>query len=176
MPLSFQVNLVRLLSRNESSLAEEGVGVMYMFMVLNYALGNLPALAAHRVLPSRNCSVCPVSKSLGVTLLSPLSLTGLSSSTAWVSMPSAASPTALPSSGSDQTNVAQSLLSWGCHANNPRSVTTHEMVLPLSVQGLCSCPSSSGSKQLRIPQNHFAFFPPAFSAAQLQVRTGIQGL
>lgn len=97
-----------------------------MFMVLNYALRNLPALVADHMLPSRNSSVCPVSKSLGVTLLSPFSLTGSSSSTAWVSMPSASSPIALPSSGNDKTKVAESLLSWWCHTNNLRPVTTYK--------------------------------------------------
>lgn len=50
------------------------------------------------------------------------------------------------------------------------------MVLLICVQRLCSCPSSSRSKQLRIPQNHFASLLPAFSAPWLQRRTGIQML
>lgn len=97
-----------------------------MFMVLNYALRNLPTLVEDYMLPSCNNLVCPVSKSLGVTLLSPFLLIGSSSSTAWVSMPSASSPTAFPSSGIDKPNVAESLLSWWCHNNNPRLATTHE--------------------------------------------------
>lgn len=99
---------------------------MYMFMVLNYALRSLPALVADHVLSSCNRSVCPVSKSLGVTLLSPFPLIGSSSSTAWASVPSASSPTALPSSGNDKANVAESLLSWRCRTNYLRPVTTYE--------------------------------------------------
>lgn len=48
------------------------------------------------------------------------------------------------------------------------------MALLTCVRGLCSCPPSFGSKQLGIPQSHFASLPLAFSAAQLQLRTGIQ--
>lgn len=149
-------------------------------MVLNYALRNLPTLVEDRMLPSCNKSVCPVSKSLDVTLLSPFLLIGSSSSTAWVSMPSASSPIAFPFSGNDKTNVAESLLSWWCHTNNLRPVTTYKEEPRNGSSNQCPrivfMPFFRWIQELKITQNHFAFFPLAFSAAQLQLRTGIQML
>lgn len=40
-----------------NSLAEEGVSIMYMFMVLNYALRNQPALVACS--QAVRCVLCP---------------------------------------------------------------------------------------------------------------------
>lgn len=147
-----------------------------MFIVLNYALRNLPTLIEDRMLPSCNSSVCPVSKSLSVTLLSPFLLIGSSSSTAWVSMPSASHCPLLSLFLAMTKPMWQKAFLAGGVTLITRGLwqpMRHSHVIGC-VQGLCSYPSSSGSKQLRIPPNHFAFFPLAFSAAQLQLRTGIQ--
>lgn len=42
-----------------NSLAEEGVSIMYMFMVLNYALRNLPALIECSQAVIAPCVLCP---------------------------------------------------------------------------------------------------------------------